>query len=146
MKFPSYILWGMTGWSLLHMAGGGIFIKGVKLYATMLITLVGEPYNILKYDQFVHAYGFAIATMIVFALLKPSLSRLGTRNIPIIIVLLAGGLGFGALNEIIEFFAVVIAPSTGVGGYYNTALDLVFNAIGSGMAVVFIYFKELKVR
>ena len=41
------------------------------------------------------------------------------------------GLGFGGLNEIIEFGATVISPNTGVGGYVNTALDLVADLIGA---------------
>jgi putative membrane protein len=45
-------------------------------------------------------------------------------------------MGLGALNEIVEFAAVVASPSTGVGGYYNTALDLVFNGLGATLAVI----------
>jgi hypothetical protein len=33
--------------------------------------------------------------------------------------------------EIIEFAAVLILPSTGVRGYFNNELDLVFNALGA---------------
>jgi hypothetical protein len=40
-------------------------------------------------------------------------------------------MGFGALNELIEFLAVLSVPETGVGGYYNTGLDIVANALGA---------------
>lgn len=46
------------------------------------------------------------------------------------------GCGFGAINEIVEFLAVVALPETGVGGYANTLLDLVFNFVGALSAVI----------
>ena len=55
--------------------------------------------------------------------------------------------GVGALNEIVEFGAVVFLGQTGVGGYYNTALDLVFNFVGAfvgGILAVFRYGTKLK--
>ena len=44
-------------------------------------------------------------------------------------------MGLGAVNEIIEFSAVLAVPETNVGGYYNTALDLVFNGSGAILAM-----------
>ena len=52
------------------------------------------------------------------------------------------GLGVGAFNEIIEFFATVIIPETGVGGYENTSLDLISNLIGAIIAMSYIKIKE----
>ena len=50
----------------------------------------------------------------------------------------AGGMGFGALNEVIEFIAVLTIPNTNVGGYENTAWDMVSNLVGSVIAAVVI--------
>jgi hypothetical protein len=47
-------------------------------------------------------------------------------------------MGLGAVNEIIEFIAVLSVPDTNVGGYYNTALDLVFNGAGAVIAMVIV--------
>ena len=47
-------------------------------------------------------------------------------------------MGLGAVNEIIEFTAVLAVPDTNVGGYYNTALDLCFNAGGAVIAMVLV--------
>ncbi|MFY7874520.1 MAG: hypothetical protein ACOVQM_03685, partial [Pirellula sp.] len=49
-----------------------------------------------------------------------------------------GGMGFGALNEVIEFIAVLTIPNTNVGGYENTGWDLVFNLIGCLTASIMI--------
>jgi uncharacterized membrane protein YjdF len=138
--FTPTILWGLSLWGFLHMAGGGIKVGTSVLYALPLIHIadIGDT-MILKYDQVVHFFGFAVATLVVHHLLKRYLSPQTNWKVvyPIII---AAGMGLGALNEIVEFAAVLAAENTGVGGYYNTALDLVFNALGALAAVVFIYF------
>ncbi len=52
--------------------------------------------------------------------------------------------GLSVLNELVEFGAVVALGKTGVGGYGNTLLDLVFNTLGAFTAAFFIYTKENK--
>ena len=141
INYPNGILWGLTIWSLLHMSGGGIYIGGQKLYATMMLPLIGEPYNILRYDQFVHFVGFWVATLVVYHLLKKSLTS-KRHWISLSIVVVMAGLGLGALNEIVEFTATVILPETGVGGYVNTSLDLVSNLLGAIGAMIYIRLKE----
>lgn len=138
-KFNYPVLIGLSIWGFLHMAGGGIVINGNVLYAYHIIDIIdkGELY-ILKFDQFVHAFGFAVGTLVGYSLLKPYLSEKSNYNI-IYFLLICIGMGLGALNEIVEFLAVVLFPSTGVGGYYNTALDLVFNMLGSIIMIVFIH-------
>lgn len=141
-KFDSFILWGLSIWGFLHMSGGGIRIKGDVLYNLHLIDLInsGEIY-ILKYDQFVHCFGFFIATLVVWHLLKPYLNKDSSHKVIYPLVVL-GGMGLGALNEIIEFVATIIIPGTNVGGYVNNALDLVFNTIGAIIAVILIHFRR----
>jgi putative membrane protein len=90
----------------------------------------------------VHTFGFGVATLIAYHLLRPYLregiDRWGTLSFLIVLM----GAGFGALNEIVEFIAVVVMPETGVGGYENTLLDLVFNLIGGILAVGFLALKR----
>jgi hypothetical protein len=45
-------------------------------------------------------------------------------------------MGFGALNEVVEFIAVLTIPNTNVGGYENTGWDLVANLTGTVVAAV----------
>lgn len=142
VNYPNALLWGLTVWAILHMAGGGIFIKGVKLYEIMLLPIVQAPYYIFKYDQFVHMVGFGIATFAMYYLIKPFLKEDLEKWTALSIVIIMAGLGVGALNEIIEFFATVILPKTGVGGYENTALDLVANFIGAVAAMAIILVRE----
>ncbi len=137
VNYPNSALWGLTLWSIMHMAGGGIRVGEGVLYGAILLPIVGEPYNILKYDQLVHAIGFGVATLVVYHILKPNLKeKFGWISLSIVVVM--AGLGIGALNEIVEFLATVVLPETGVGGYENTGLDLVSNLIGAVVAMVYI--------
>ena len=139
-KFDSIILWGLSTWGLMHMAGGGLKVGDGVLYSLHLIPIIGSgDAYILKFDQVVHMFGFAVATLVVYHLLKPYLNNQTNWKVvyPLII---AAGMGLGVLNEIVEFIAVVIFPNTGVGGYYNTAIDLIFNTFGATAAAFFIHY------
>ena len=135
VDYPQPVLWGLTVWAILHMAGGGLYLGDKSLYSTMLLPIVGEPYWILKYDQVVHVIGFAVATLVAYYLLKPLLKQPIVRWRTLSIVVVMAGLGLGALNEIVEFAATVILPETGVGGYENTSIDLVADLIGAILAM-----------
>jgi len=141
-KLNPISLWGLSVWGFLHMAGGGIKIGSGVLYGLVLFPFVqkGEM-TILKYDQVVHAFGFAVATLVISELLAPYSKEKGKM---FYFVSALAGMGLGAINEIVEFVAVLVFPKTGVGGYYNTALDLVFNALGAGTMAVILWFLNNK--
>ena len=123
------------------MSGGGILVNGKLLYELMIFQLVGAPYNILKFDQFVHIVGFWVATLTFYHILAPIIKENNRKFVALSIVLAMAGLGAGALNEIVEFTATVFVKETGVGGYENTSLDLISNLIGSAGAVAYILIK-----
>jgi hypothetical protein len=142
-QFPSGILWALTLWGLAHMAGGGLPVGNSVLYAYRVLPIAGDDgeLTLLKFDQIVHFYGFAVTTFVLWHLLRRHFPTLaGTKTLYIYPAL--GSMGLGALNEIIEFVAVISFPETGVGGYYNTALDLVFNGLGAAVAAVLIYLRD----
>ena len=141
INYPNGLLWGLAVWSILHMSGGGIIINGTRLYDLMLLPIVGAPYHIFKFDQFVHIVGFWVATLAMYAVIKHRLKK-ENKWVAISIVVVMAGIGAGALNEIIEFFAAIIITDTGVGSYENTALDLVANLIGAVGAMIYIVVKE----
>lgn len=129
--YPTSMLWALSLWGLAHMAGGGVPVDGSVLYNWMVWPLIEtENIRILKYDQVVHAYGFGVTAWVLWHLLTyhyPATRGTWTAFwFPFF-----GACGLGATNEIIEFTAVLAVPDTNVGGYYNTALDLVFNAVGA---------------
>lgn len=138
VNYPNFLLWGLTIWSTLHMSGGGLYINGSKLYELMILNLVGAPYHIFKFDQFVHMVGFFVGTLAMYYLIKPKLKPNKNKWVAISIVVVMAGVGLGALNEIIEFGTTIMFQETGVGGYINTSLDLVSNLIGAILAMVFI--------
>jgi hypothetical protein len=137
-------LWALSLWGLAHMAGGlwplsenASIDDGQRvLYSLWLIP------GLLKYDQLVHAYGFAITTWICWHGLRHHLLERShepiTPSLGLLTLAAASGMGFGALNEVIEFIAVLTIPNTNVGGYENTGWDLVFNLLGCLIAAIMI--------
>lgn len=143
-KLNSWILTGASIWGLMHMLGGSVYINGTRLYDYILLNLYSssiEGFQIFKYDQLAHFYCYIIVTLIVFCIIKPYLKdKINWFVISILLIFI--GMGIGALNEIIEFIPVVIFKGTGVGGYYNTMLDIIFNTLGAVFAVVYINVKN----
>lgn len=137
-EFPLAMLWALSLWGLLHMAGGGIRVGEGVLYGLVLLPLYSDGANeltLLKYDQVVHAYGFGVTAWVLRHLLQRHFPATRGSWTAAAYPLL-GAMGLGSLNEIIEFTAVLATPETGVGGYYNTLLDLVFNTLGAGIAML----------
>ena len=138
-------LWALSIWGLLHMLGGlmpvpeGWPINGEirVLYSLWLIP------GYLKYDHVVHAYGFGTTTWVCWQGLRAAFRGVEKHVQPtfgLMVLAAAGGMGFGALNEVIEFVAVLLVPNTNVGGYMNTGWDLVANLTGTFVAAKLIFF------
>lgn len=135
-RFPQGVVWALSVWALLHLAGGGIKVGEGVLYGLQLLPLYngGGEMILLKYDQAVHAFGFGVCAYIIFHFLKRYTTNPYRFGVYAIAAL--GGMGLGVVNEIAEFIAVLLFPNNGVGGYINTSLDLVFNTAGAVLAMV----------
>lgn len=125
------VLWGLTVWGLLHMAGGLIEIDGSVLYGKRLTPSV-------RFDQAVHAFGFG--TLAAWQALRPKLAPGYRMSVGLAVIVALAGMGVGAVNEVVEFAATLLLPETNVGGYRNTGWDLVANTIGSIAATVWVVF------
>ncbi len=140
VDYTTATLVGLTVWSALHLAGGGVAVGDGRLYDVMLVPL-SPTYPILRYDQLVHVWGFGAATLVIFCLLSRPLKRPFENPVALGIVLVMGGLGLGALNEIVEFVVSICVPESGVGGYVNTALDLCADLVGALLALLYVRFR-----
>jgi len=138
VRYPQLLLWALALWGFLHMSGGAFYFGETRLYEIMLANIY-EPLNIFRYDQALHLYGFGVVTLIFHHIIKrPKIT------IPVGIVLVMAGTGAGALYEIFEFVATRLVSEHGVGGYVNNSMDLIFNFLGSFLAVLLIKFKRIK--
>jgi len=142
-NFDYVALWGLSLWGLIHMIGGGVPVGDTVVYGLEVVRIweVGDTY-VLKMDQLIHVYGFAVATLVGYQLLKPRVRGMGRGLLYGLLFFI--GMGAGAINELVEFAAVVYFPETGVGGYFNTGLDIAFNAVGALVALLFIHLKYEK--
>jgi uncharacterized membrane protein YjdF len=128
--YPAGVKWSFLAWLVMHMCGGHVHLGGTRLYDVILLPLAGAPYHILRYDQFVHLFCY----LTIGGLLRAPVERLAAPGAPSVLLrllVLLAALGVGALNEIVEFAAVVLFRAAGVGDYWNNALDNVFNALGA---------------
>ncbi|MDX1578048.1 MAG: hypothetical protein R3266_06170 [Gemmatimonadota bacterium] len=134
-------LWALSLWGLAHMVGG--LVPAPEGWPT---AAGGQPvvYSLwivpgrIKYDHLVHAWGFGTTTWVCWQGLAAALRRRGAEAVPsfgLLVLVAAAGLGFGALNEVVEFAATLLVPETNVGGYRNTGWDLVANLAGALVAV-----------
>lgn len=142
-KFSNEVLFAISLWGLLHMIGGSD-IYGKRTYARMIYPLFSSQIagtDILRYDQFMHFYVYVVVTLMIFYILSPYMKK----ETPIWLfsaLLVIMGIGVGAINEIIEFIPVLVFGNTGVGDYYNTLWDIVFNTLGAIVAVVYLSMKR----
>jgi uncharacterized membrane protein YjdF len=130
-RFTLGVLWGLTLWGVMHMAGGNIDLAGGRvLYELQLVP------TYLRYDQLVHGFGFGVVTLVCYQVLRHFLRPDVRPWWPLAVLVALMGSGMGAMNEIVEFIAVKTMPQTNVGGYDNTLWDLVFNLLGGVIAVI----------
>jgi hypothetical protein len=143
-QFNKGIIWGLSFWALIHLAGGGIKVGAGVLYGYVLLPFYngGGEMILLKYDQVVHAFGFGLCAYIIFHFLKKYVQNPYRFGVYFIAVL--AGMGIGVVNEVVEFIAVLLFPDNGVGGYVNTSLDLVFNTLGATLAMILVWIKNRK--
>ncbi len=146
VELTTGVLWALSLWGFAHMAGGLIVVPvgwPVNADSRVLYTLWLVP-EVLKYDHVVHAYGFGTTTWVCWQGLRAVLRRRGVTAAPtlgLMILSATAGLGFGALNEVVEFAATLLVPETNVGGYLNTGWDLVANSVGVTVAATLIWWR-----
>ena len=102
----------------------------------------GGEFFILKFDQVVHGYLYAVVGLLFLHLLR---EYFGNQHSQILVGFIAvmAALGVSGVNELIEFIAVLTVPDNGVGGYFNLMLDMVFNFAGAMLAVLGFYLVKL---
>ena len=146
VMFSHTVLCGMAIWGFVHLAGGLISVPvewtQVGETTPVLYDVRLSPY-LPKYDQIVHAFGFGISLILTHEALQAHLKRSLPINAAIGFTLFFVAMGVGALNELIEFVAVLSIANTEVGGYKNTGWDLVSNSVGAILALIFLKFRRV---
>ena len=154
VRFPPALLFCLVAWAALHMAGGlvpappGWPVSGDQrvLYSLWIVPAGDQPAHRatgwLRYDHIVHAFGFGVTTWACWCGLVAAVGSV-RPTLGLLTLVGAAGLGFGALNEVVEFIATRFAE-TNVGGYVNTGLDLISNLAGVLVACAWIRLAEAR--
>ena len=127
--FSNLVLWGLALWGALHMAGGMIPVSGDRVFYNLWLL----PF--VRFDHVVHAIGFGFAGMGFWESVRPTVDRTVASGAAFTMM---GGLGFGALNEMVEFLITRVVPDTNIGEFENTGWDLVANTVGAGLAALWV--------
>lgn len=118
-------IWGLVLFGVGHVAGGMVPVGDGILYEVWLLE------GIVRYDNLQHAAGFGSVGRATWEVLRYRLVVTG-EDVPVVAfwLVVLGATGFGAVNEIAEYVLTLSLESTKVGGYDNTARDLVANLTG----------------
>ena len=142
LKMSTAVLIALSFVGLLHLMGGHLYLNGTRLYDVYLIG------NIIRYDNFVHAVGIFVITLVLYSALVPHVDRSVRGSswvLSVVLVLMA--MGVGAIIEIVEFGAVLFLDAgEAVGGYRNNSTDLLFNLAGSLVGLVGIQWHRRRTR
>ncbi len=123
-------IWGLVVFALGHVAGGMVPIGNGVLYEQWLLG------RIVRYDNLQHAWGFGFVGRAVWESLRAQLHQSPAPRLSATVVIVLAGCGIGAVNEVVEYLLTKILSDTNVGGYENTARDLVANLVGAATAAI----------
>jgi hypothetical protein len=122
-------IWGLAAFALGHLAGGMVPVDDGVLYQLWLVD------GVLRYDNLQHAVGFGFVGRAIWEALRDRLAPPeGDRPGIAMWIVVLGAAAAGAVNEIVEYVLTLVLPEHQVGGYDNTARDLIANLVG-GLAV-----------
>lgn len=131
---PAWLLWLVSLVGFFHMLGAAVMVGGDVLYNYVPFPIENPTgLTFIKFDQIVHTYGSAVAATLSYFFLR----NRGFHWFGLFVLSVLAAMGIGALNEIVEFAAKLAAPESNVGGYYNTAVDLSVNLLGSLLGALF---------
>ena len=126
------VLTALSLWSAAHLIGGLVPVpRGWPYHGdTPVMYSAWILPEVIKYDNIVHAFGFGTCVVVCHQSIRSVVGHAADHPGVVALCVLAA-CGLGGVNEIVEFVATRISPKTNVGGYVNTALDLVANAVGA---------------
>ena len=140
-KYSNFGLWLFNLWLLLHILGGLAYYKGIRFYDLILLDITGDPFHILKYDQFVHFYCYIAIAILMWSVVQ-KITKENANSLVVCIVTVLAASSLGAINEIIEFIAAVTLDRSGVGGYINTSIDMIANLLGASVGTLYMYIRQ----
>ena len=119
-EYPYWMLVLLQIGIIANFVGGFVRIDGHAVYWHHLAGI--------RIDKIVHFYNSAVIAVILTYVVREANMRLKPMEGFLII---AARAGLGTIVEMVEYVAVRLLPSTGVGDYANTLEDLISNMLGA---------------
>ena len=129
-RFDRLVVWSIVSLAVLHAAGGLAPSPTPGAYA-LYETWIWEPY--VKVDRLVHAWGGAVLVVLGWHFVQMVMRKDAPIWVMTALAIMVAN-GFGALNEVAEFFVDGQVPESVVGSYSNASWDMVHNLIGALIA------------
>ncbi len=149
IQYALPLLWSLSLWGLLNLAGQIIPLPAEVPTKDSTQTL-GELWlvrEIFIYDNLVHFYGFAVTTWVSWQTLCSIIhTRYQRRLMPtigLLLLVVTSSMGYGALNEMIEFSTQLIFNLQHSDTYHSTCWDMIINTFGAMIAAVMIKIRNL---
>jgi hypothetical protein len=125
---PDWLVTGLLVLAVGHLSGGLIHVGNSVLYNAH------PRWHLFQYDHVFHATASACGVAVLWTITSPDIRG---RRLALALSLL-GAIGFGGLNELIEFTATLAHNGSHVGGYVNTGWDLVANTAGAAVGATLV--------
>ncbi|HEX9765727.1 MAG TPA: hypothetical protein VGA36_03120 [Nitriliruptorales bacterium] len=129
-RFDRLVVWGIVSLAVLH-AAGGLAPSPTQGANVFYETWIWEP--VLKVDRLIHAWGGGVLVLLGWHFVG-MVMRSGAPIWVMTALSIMVANGFGALNEVAEFFVDGQVPESVVGSYRNSSWDMVHNLIGALVA------------
>ncbi len=125
--YPLWMLALMQIAIFAHFAGGFIYL-GPDHHSLYYHEFFG-----VRFDKIVHTFNSGVAALVLASIFRQAKMRLEPMEAFVVIGM---STALGAATEILEYFAVMTIPNTGVGDYVNTVEDLMMNVLGATLGYV----------
>lgn len=146
--YSSSLLWSLSFWGLFHLAGNLLYFPLAGVFSSSHpaeTTVLNQTWIIadrLRYDHLVHCYGFALTTWLMWQSLCQIIHRRYQRRLlptfGLLLLCATSSMGYGAVNETVEFVSNICFPHTDMAASAQTSWDLIANMTGAAIASVWI--------
>ncbi|MFC4994534.1 hypothetical protein [Rubritalea tangerina] len=143
------LLWALSLWGFLNLLGF-VDLDSLSVNVPRSSSCVGELWLLtpsINFSNLVHVYGFGVATWVSWQTLCQLIhSRYQRRLMPsfgLLVLVMSSAVGYGALNELVEFYIQLWFLQGAAGSYGAICWDMSAVCLGALLAAISIKLRNL---